>query len=186
MTSAGLQPPGRKGLEQRLLLGEARSALRIQLLEKPLVLPGVGELPRGPKQERLLNCSLEPVMPLLHIAVLMRGLGPHRTRLHPVVAQQSPADLRDFLRLLGLSHRRGQPILLVSLRHPTLPSQPPDLPVTDHPQGLLRAQDGPLRPPGNPGILIVADQSPARRGQSLRMPRAEAGSARGRTHAPER
>jgi len=81
----------RQRLQHGHLLCQAlRSAavqLREQLPQKRLVRQPLGEVPAAPQQQRLLQGPLEPVMALLHVAVLVGLRRVDRLALQAVVLQ---------------------------------------------------------------------------------------------------
>jgi hypothetical protein len=119
---ARLQTPLRQGPQQGQLLGQANVptsiGLRKQQAQERLVSIPTGEIPAAPQHQRLVQCPLELVMALLHVAVLMALAGLDGLGLQSVMVQQSLVTLLEHLGSFAawLDGRR-QPISTVQLGH---------------------------------------------------------------------
>ena len=119
---ARLQPTRRQRPQQRQLFRETSTPTRVALLEplpqERLVGRAADEIATATQHQRLIQCSLELAMALLHIAVLvplarLDGLG-----LQAVMREQRLVPLLE--RLLSFDawlHRCRQPIGAVALRY---------------------------------------------------------------------
>ncbi len=142
---ARLQPPGRQGMQQGHLLGQAGLPRRIGLLQqlphKRFVGFPRGKIPTAPQHQGLVQQPLELVMALLDVAVLMAlprldGLG-----LQTVVVQQSLVTLLEGLgRLDARLHGRREAIGAVPLRCATQLPQGVLQPFAEALQALREAQ----------------------------------------------
>ena len=113
-------PALRQASQVRQFHLEARAAPGIEglehLFQKRLVRRARGEVTAAAQQQRLVDRLLDPVMPLLDVAVLMglRRLDP--TTVHPIVRQQRLIPPGEHLGVNLLVHRGAQAIRPMRVR----------------------------------------------------------------------
>jgi len=97
----GLEPAPRQRTQVLHLLGQLHTPVRVplleQLAEERLVAPPAREVPAGAEHQLLVECPLEPVVPLLDVAVLVAAPGLDRLPFEAVVREQRlipPGELR--------------------------------------------------------------------------------------------
>nr|WP_238389458.1 hypothetical protein [Urbifossiella limnaea] len=117
----GLEPPPRQRTQVLHLLGQLHTSVRVQLpeqlAEERLVARPAREIPAGAEHQLLVECALEPVVPLLDVAVLVAVPGLDRLPFEAVVREQRlipPGELRP-----GRARRDGggEPVGAVNRGH---------------------------------------------------------------------
>ncbi len=118
-----LHAPFRQLLHHRHLFGQPLPATGVQPLEhrfqKTPVLVHAGKIHAAAQHQLLRHCSLEAMMPLLHIAVLVPMTGLCLLALQPVVVHQTLVTIRELSRIAHVVDRRRKPVSPMTLRHLT-------------------------------------------------------------------
>jgi hypothetical protein len=99
-----------------------------QLLEEGGVAVAAGEVPAAPQHQGLIQCLLEAVVPLLHVAVFVALAGLDGLSPEAVVAQQGLVSPLEDVGVGPWLHRGGQPVGAMQLRH-----------AAQLPEGVLQA-----------------------------------------------
>jgi hypothetical protein len=122
-----LQPPRRQRPQHRQLLRQPLKPAGIELLlhavQQAAVLVPIREIPTAAQQQRLVHGLLEPPVPLLDVAVLVRVVGLDLLADQPVMIEQSLIAPRELFALRQVVHRRAQPVRSMPPRHAAQLSQ---------------------------------------------------------------
>jgi hypothetical protein len=117
-----LQPQPRQRPQPRAFFLQTLHTPRIELTEQlpqeGQVVVSAGEVPAAPQHQRLVHGFLEPSVPLLDVAVLVRVARLDLLGQQTIMLHQAFVTLRELLLLRGVVHRQAHPVRPVPLRHP--------------------------------------------------------------------